>query len=906
MTAAALLPPAGLPGLDPAWSRLVEVPRVDGRGGSDTWHVLDNAVDLAAGDETAGTLLCVHGNPTWSYLWRDVARAASKPADGGRPWRVIAVDQLGMGFSERTGRTHRLRDRVVELGALTDALGLTGPVVTVGHDWGGAVSLGWAVEHRAQLAGVVLTNTAVHQDLGVAAPAPLRLALTGGVLRTSTVTTTAFLETALALAHPPLSAAVRDAYRAPYRTRARRVAIGDFVADIPLAADHPSRPALDDLAAAVRTLDVPAFVAWGPRDPVFVGRFLDDVLDRLPQADVHRFEGAGHLVAEDVDFAGALLTWLTDQEVDTPDLDTPDLDAPELEDGVTRTPFRPLGAAVDERADDDGPALVELAPIGGGGPRSISWALLARRVDEIARGMGLAGVGRGDRVCLLVPPGADLTAALYACLRIGAVVVVADAGLGIRGLSRAVRGASPDVVIGVERALLAARALGWPARRFGAGPMSRASRRLLGVETTLVELAASGRTPLGGVPAALPSGGVPAAMPLGGVPAALPPAPGPHDPAAVLFTSGSTGPAKGVAYTHGQLAAMRDVVGTTYGIGPGTAFVAGFAPFALLGPALGATCACPDMDVTAPRTLTAAALAAAVAAIDAAVVFASPAALTAVVASADGLDEEGRRALAGVGVFLSAGAPVPPELLAAAGALMPAAAPHTPYGMTEALLVTDISLDEIRAAAGGEPAVRGVCVGRPVEGVRIAISPLDDRGAATGALTGAPGVTGEILIRGAHVMDHYDRLWLTQRASARDVGWHRTGDVGQFDDADRLWVEGRLRHVITTAEGVLTPVRFERLAEGVAGVGRAAAVGVGPAGVQQVVLVVETVPATRRPGLATTELTARVRASIDRPVAAVFAVPRLPTDVRHNSKVQRTRIGIWAGRALAGGRLGAP
>jgi acyl-CoA synthetase (AMP-forming)/AMP-acid ligase II len=351
---------------------------------------------------------------------------------------------------------------------------------------------------------------------------------------------------------------------------------------------------------------------------------------------------------------------------------------------------------------------------------------------------------------------------------------------------------------------------------------------------------------------------------------------------------------------------MRDVVAATYGIGPGTPLVAAFAPFALLGPALGATCASPDMDVTAPRTLTAATLADAVAAIDAAVVFASPAALTAVVASAAGLDDAGRRALAGVRLFLSAGAPVPPELLGAAAELMPSAQAHTPYGMTEALLVTDISLDDIRVAVDSEPVARGVCVGRPVAGVRIAISPLDAAGSAVGTPATTPGTTGEILVRGPHVMDHYDRLWLTQRASARDTGWHRTGDVGQLDEQGRLWVEGRLSHVITTADGVVTPVRLERLAEGVAAVGRAAAVGVGPGGVQQVVLVVETVPPVRRAALATLELTDRVRAAIDRPVAAVFAVPRLPTDVRHNSKVDRTRIAGWAGVVLAGGRLGEP
>jgi olefin beta-lactone synthetase len=100
---AATLPPAGLAGLDPSWSRLVHVPDVDGVGR--TFHVLDRATD----DPPELTLLCVHGNPTWSYLFRTLVGRA--PAGV----RVVAVDQLDMGFSERTGRTRRLATRVDDL-----------------------------------------------------------------------------------------------------------------------------------------------------------------------------------------------------------------------------------------------------------------------------------------------------------------------------------------------------------------------------------------------------------------------------------------------------------------------------------------------------------------------------------------------------------------------------------------------------------------------------------------------------------------------------------------------------------------------------------------------------------------------------------------------------------------------
>jgi pimeloyl-ACP methyl ester carboxylesterase len=108
------LPPTGLSGLDPAWSR--EVTAVDSTGVSRTWHVLDSG----SGDR--GTLLCVHGNPSWSYLWR---RLVAAPPEG---WRVIAVDQMDMGFSDRTGTMRRLAQRVDDLETVTTALGLTGPV----------------------------------------------------------------------------------------------------------------------------------------------------------------------------------------------------------------------------------------------------------------------------------------------------------------------------------------------------------------------------------------------------------------------------------------------------------------------------------------------------------------------------------------------------------------------------------------------------------------------------------------------------------------------------------------------------------------------------------------------------------------------------------------------------------
>jgi acyl-coenzyme A synthetase/AMP-(fatty) acid ligase len=381
----------------------------------------------------------------------------------------------------------------------------------------------------------------------------------------------------------------------------------------------------------------------------------------------------------------------------------------------------------------------------------------------------------------------------------------------------------------------------------------------------------------------------------------LPPRPGPNDDAGVGFTSGSTGPAKGVTYKHHQLQAQRDALARLYSIGGSDSLVAAFGPFALLGTLMGTPSVVPDMEVTSPGSLTAIALADAAAAINATLVFASPAALSNVAATSGDLSSDNRSALERVRLLLSAGAPVPVETLRAAAQLVPNAEAHTPYGMTEVMPVADIELAEIDAVGDGE----GVCVGYPADGVDVAISGIDHDGRSIGDLTSDADVLGEVCIRAAHMRNGYDKLWLTESEASQPAGWHRSGDVGHLDDKGRLWIEGRIGHVITTSYGPVTPVGIEHAVATLDGVALAAVVGVGPPGTQQVVAVLSLTGGGRRSSLAHEVLADRVRnmaGSVD--IAAVLVVPSLPVDKRHNSKIDRTRIAVWAEKVLAGGRLG--
>jgi acyl-coenzyme A synthetase/AMP-(fatty) acid ligase/alpha-beta hydrolase superfamily lysophospholipase len=801
------------------------------------------------------TLLCVHGNPTWSYLWRDLL--AEAPANV----RVIAIDQLDMGFSERTGTVRRLEQRIEDLATLTDELGVRGPVVTVGHDWGGPISLGWAQRHREQLAGVILMNTAVHQPADSLAPRLIRMVRSRWILRLACVITPVFLRGALLLARPRLSRRIRRAYEAPYRGSNRRAAIGGFVEDIPLSDTHPSKRSLDEVADRLGDFaEVPSLLLWGAVDPVFTGRYLSDLAARLPRSEIHRFGDAGHLLPEDKNVAGAVFAWIGRLE------DSEERPAP-----VQKRD--PLWSALDRRADDDTPALVDFE---SGSPASMSFRRLAADVRRVAAGLADLGVEKGDRVALLVPPGIDLAVCVYACWRLGAVVVVVDAGLDARGMSRALASARPAYLIGVPKAILAARTLRWPGVRISTTAMAPARKRFLGVRTSIADVRRRGED--------LPE----------------PQLPTDDDFAGIGFTSGATGPAKGVAYRHSQLQAQRDALVELYGIVDSDRLVAAFGPFALFGPSMGITSVVPEMEVTSPGSLTASALARSVQAVAATLVFASPAALSNVVATSPVLSAEEAEALKGVRLLMAAGAPVPAETLRAVGRLMPNAEPHTPYGMTEVLPVADITLGGIEEAGSGD----GVCVGPPVPGVEVAISPLDAEGNATGPLTSESGVVGEVCVRAAHMRDGYDKLWVTEEAASQPAGWHRSGDVGHLDDIGRLWIGGRMGHIVTTAFGPVTPVGIEHAVGELPGVFHAAAVGVGPEGTQQVIVVVVPLPRPSRPDLADEELADRVRSRVNGvDVAAVLIVPSLPVDKRHNSKIDRTQIARWAEGVLSGERM---
>jgi acyl-coenzyme A synthetase/AMP-(fatty) acid ligase len=655
--------------------------------------------------------------------------------------------------------------------------------------------------------------------------------------RTITRNTSLFVRGTAFLPGAGLSKQQRQGLVAPYMHRNQRDGIGGFVADVPFNDKHESFKDIAQVAAQLPNLNVPVRLWWGAKDPVFNDDFADDLIKRLSDVQIHRVANSGHLAVLETSIAIFVENAISQSQ----SVNSQGVGANEFTESLwsrIESPSRQNTLAIYDGADKS----------------SVKFSELDWRVASFAQGLIQQGVQSGDRVAVLVPPSIDLIALVYACWRIGAVTVIADRGLGIKGLGRAVKSSRVQHVVGVRAAVVAARTLRWAAR------------------ATFIDLKSLQNS-----------------MQLEGLSQLALAEPVANDLAAILFTSGATGPAKGVRYTHGQLGAQRDILQAVYNITDTDSFVAAFAPFALFGPALGITTGLADMDVTSPATLTAQALDDACRATEATMVFASPAALANVLKTST----TNLSSLKQVRLVMSAGAPVPIETLRQMTRLCPQAEMHTPYGMTEVLPVADLSLEQREAVGEGA----GVCVGKPVNNCRVKIVAVDD------GVTELPhGETGEVVVSAPWMSLGYNRLWLTQQ-KARFVSdgltWHRTGDVGHLDSEGHVWIEGRVVHMIHTAQGSITPVPLETVCEMISGVQRAAAVGIGEPGIQQIVIVLET--DEKNENVASAALTAQVRQALGLvDVVAVWETKKLPVDIRHNSKIDRTALGQRMQKVLSG------
>lgn len=509
---------------------------------------------------------------------------------------------------------------------------------------------------------------------------------------------------------------------------------------------------------------------------------------------------------------------------------------------------------------------------------ALSYAQLDVRSDAIAAGLARHGIGRGIRTVVMVRPSPEFFLLMFALFKAGAVPVLVDPGIDRRALKQCLDEAQPQAFIGIALAQVARLLLGWaksatrivtvgPRWGWGGTTLARIERDGAGAGPQLADTE-------------------------------------PDEMAAVLFTSGSTGVPKGVVYRHrhfvGQIGLMRNA----FGMQAGGTDLPTFPPFALFDPALGLTSVIPDMDPTRPAQADPHRLHDAIARFGVTQLFGSPALMRV-------LAEHGQP-LPTVRRVTSAGAPVPPDTVAKIRALLPDDAQFwTPYGATECLPVAVIEGRELQATRAATEAGAGTCVGRPVAPNVVRIIAIDDAPIPdwSGVRELPAGQVGEITVAGPTATDSYfNREAATRAAKIREplAGGgsrivHRMGDVGYFDGEGRLWFCGRKTQRVDSVAGPLFTEQAEPVFNVHPQVRRTALVGVGAAGAQRPVLCVELLADAAVDDFPRIEAELRALGAAHAATAGIDTFlrhPAFPVDIRHNAKIGREKLAVWAGTQL--------
>ncbi|MDR1036818.1 MAG: AMP-binding protein [Deltaproteobacteria bacterium] len=513
-----------------------------------------------------------------------------------------------------------------------------------------------------------------------------------------------------------------------------------------------------------------------------------------------------------------------------------------------------------------------------GGTR-MTLAELDRASQVVASALTEEGFDPGDRAVLAVGQGPDFHVLVYALFKCGVIPVIVDPGMGFRRAMSCLADARPQGLVG-----------GWKAH--SASLLFAASFRGLRKRVNVGPSLGWG----------------------GASYAAMRERPGPprptletreDDPAAILFTSGSTGPAKGVVYTHAMFRAQVESIRDSFGLEEGGTELVTFPLFGLFCPVLKLTAAIADMDPRRPGNADPRKIVSSIARHGADSLFASPALLANLAAH---LRERGQT-LPGMRTVICAGAPVRPQVAHAMKSVLPPDARlFTPYGATEGMPLTAVEAREIAEARGMSEQGFGICVGRPVAGCDVRVIAVSDRPVNSFSEREIlpQGEVGELVARGPVVAESYfdmpqaDALAMTLGPDG--LPWRRMGDAGWRDGGGRIWFCGRKAQRVTTEDGPLFTVPCESVFNNHPLVRRSALVGIGEPGHMHPVAVIEPegkLSRARWKALVRELATLAKSNPRTKGISAFLRKDSFPVDARHNAKIAREKLAVWAQRELA-------
>lgn len=496
--------------------------------------------------------------------------------------------------------------------------------------------------------------------------------------------------------------------------------------------------------------------------------------------------------------------------------------------------------------------------------------------DLIANGLEAHGIKKGTRTVLMVKPGLDFFALVFALFKLEAVLVAVDPGMGIKNMGKCLKEVEPEAFIGIATAQLSRLTLGWSKKTIHKTVLVGSNSLLGSVFTDLNKIKLLGRQ---SKREKIETNA--------------------EDIAAILFTSGSTGVPKGVVYTHANFTAQVDALKNLYDIQMGEIDLATFPLFSLFAPALGMTSIIPQMDFTKPGSVDPTRIIDAVTQYKCTNMFGSPALLNRVGKWAENKDIK----LASLKRVLSAGAPVSSVVLQRYKKILNDDVQiFTPYGATESLPVSSIGSDEIinetdKLTAQG----KGICVGMPVSGLDIKIIKIDDAVIPEWKDEFELPINeiGEICVKGPQVTrTYFKRHEATALAKIRMTNnfYHRMGDTGYIDEKGRLWFCGRKSQRVIIEKEIMFTICCEAIFNVHPLVFRSALVAVKTDKVIPVICIELEAEhkAFNKKELESELLRLASTSDITKNIKHVLFHSAFPVDIRHNAKIGRESLAEWA------------
>ncbi len=502
--------------------------------------------------------------------------------------------------------------------------------------------------------------------------------------------------------------------------------------------------------------------------------------------------------------------------------------------------------------------------------------------DSYARYFLTQGVKPGDRVMLMVKPSADFICLTFALFKIGAPVILIDPGMGYRNLLKCISGVKPRIFIGIPRAHIFKKL---NAKQFKTVEKSFChgfSYGLFGKDLRRCTCESQSKLSIY--------------------------QPNEDDLAAIIFTTGSTGPPKGVRYEHSIFAAQLRLIRDYYKISSSDTDQPAFPLFALFSTALGASAVIPDMDSTKPAKVDPEKFIFSLQKNRVTYSFGSPALWN--VVSRHCL--ENNITLNTLNLVLMAGAPIPGDLLERMVAILPSdASIHTPYGATECLPIVSMEAKEILDETWMlTKKGKGTCVGRALPDISIKVIAItEDEIIDIDTIEELQqGEIGEIIVQGDVVTRAYDNNRTETKKSKIYDGksiWHRMGDIGYLDESGRLWFCGRKGHRVITSKGVLFTIPCEAIVNNHPWVFRSALVGIDDPESIHHKLPVIIIEAKKNIKIDNENLLKEIRMlttsnTLTSHIQWFLLHPDFPVDIRHNAKIFREKLSVWAQEELQG------